>query len=655
MDCRYNKILNKAYTLHKNGKLDEAEELYKELLQIKPDDSNILNLYSLLCLSKGDTKLAIDLLSKALVLNNNPEIMSNLAKAYYMAGDVENSIEFYNKAALIKPNDDIYYSLGISYKEAKEFEKAIEAYNKALELNPNNYNVLYNLAILYKNQNKYNLALNTALRAEFINTNDENIHSLLSELFQHNWKYKEAIKHLKKAYELNQKNYLYLYNQGILYNKLDEHKKAIKCYKKVLEQEPEHIITMLNLSNIYEKIQEHNESLKYLELAYSHNPKEEHIKLSLAAAYKRLCFNEKSIEILKTLNSPKAYSLLAVCFAELSQYEMALTNIDKALSLDESSKYLIERALILNDLGKFNEAKEILESLDCKSYKYMMAMSSIYLQEKNFEKGMELYIKRSTETKFYDFFRGNIWHKGCSLKDCKVILFSDCGLGDTIMFARYIPLLQKIAKKIIIKTDRPLIPLLKQSFPNIEVYPKSEENISYDVAMPIMNLAYALNIDFENIPFSGGYLYSDKAKIKSDKLKVGIFYQGNKYIFKNRAIPFDEIKRINSDKIQLYSFQIKDYEKEDDSVIKLRKRIKDYSDTARLLKSMDVLVTVDSSIAHCAGALGVKTFLLLPYAAEWRWFHDDYSTPWYKSVRIFKQTSPNDWKSVIDRVIEELK
>lgn len=654
MDGRYNKILNKAYTLHKNGKLDEAEELYKELLQIKPDDLNILNLYSLLCLSKGDTKLAIDLLSKALVLNNNPEIMSNLAKAYYMAGDVENSIEFYNKAALIKPNDDIYYSLGISYKEAKEFDKAIDAYNKALELNPNNYNVLYNLAILYEEQKKYHLALNIALRAEFINTNDENIHSLLSTLFQRNWKYNEAIKHLKKAYELNPQNYVYLCKQGVLYRKERQYDEAIKCYKKILEQEPKHIESMIGLALSYNQT-DRNKSLKYIELACSLQPQEENIRIFLAEACERLLFNEKSIELLKGLNSAEAYHLMAKNLMELSQYEMALTYSDKAISLNKSDNYLFTKAFILHKLGKFQEAKKIFEKIAFLSIDMHVILGSCYLQEKNFEKGMELFNKRSIHSRLYSNFLCNMWRKWDNLKDSTVLIYSDCGLGDTIIFARYIPLLQKIAKKIIIKTDRPLITLLKQNFPDIEVYPKSEKNISYDFVLSIMNLPYALNIDYENIPFSGGYLHSDKAKIKSKKKKVGIFYQGNKALLRNRAIPFEEIKRLSSDKIQLYSFQIADYENEDNSVIKLRKKIKNYSDTAKLLKAMDVLVTIDSSIAHCAGALGVKTFLLLPYAPEWYWFHDDYSTPWYKSVRIFKQTSPNDWKSVIDRVIEELK
>ena len=90
-------------------------------------------------------------------------------------------------------------------------------------------------------------------------------------------------------------------------------------------------------------------------------------------------------------------------------------------------------------------------------------------------------------------------------------------------------------------------------------------------------------------------------------------------------------------------------------IVNLSKYIKDYADTASLLLDLDLLITVDSSIAHAAGALGIKTFLLLPKTPEWRWFDDEEKCSWYDSIRIFKQKKSNDWQDVISRVEEELK
>ena len=90
-------------------------------------------------------------------------------------------------------------------------------------------------------------------------------------------------------------------------------------------------------------------------------------------------------------------------------------------------------------------------------------------------------------------------------------------------------------------------------------------------------------------------------------------------------------------------------------MINLAKYFKDFENTAQALKAMDILVTVDTSVAHMAGALGVKTYLMLPYTTDWRWFEDTKTTPWYKSVEIFKQTDPISWENVISEIVERLK
>ena len=112
------------------------------------------------------------------------------------------------------------------------------------------------------------------------------------------------------------------------------------------------------------------------------------------------------------------------------------------------------------------------------------------------------------------------------------------------------------------------------------------------------------------------------------------------------------------DNIQVYSFQVDDTLKgceQFPQIVNLGKDFKDFSDTAEALMAMDVLVTVDTSVAHLAGALGVKTYLLLPYATDWRWFNDTKTTPWYKSVEIFKQTDSISWEEPINNIIEKLK
>ena len=126
-------------------------------------------------------------------------------------------------------------------------------------------------------------------------------------------------------------------------------------------------------------------------------------------------------------------------------------------------------------------------------------------------------------------------------------------------------------------------------------------------------------------------------------------------MFKNRAISKDMIEKLfDIDKVNFFSLEKDSATYSSEKVTDLSSYIDDYYDTACLLKSLDLLVTIDSSIAHMAGALGVNTFLLLPHTPEWRWFNDDNSTPWYNSVKIFKQKTAGDWAEVIARVRYEL-
>ena len=175
--------------------------------------------------------------------------------------------------------------------------------------------------------------------------------------------------------------------------------------------------------------------------------------------------------------------------------------------------------------------------------------------------------------------------------------------------------------------------------------------------MPIMDIQLALNFDFSNIPFKDKYLSFNKNDniLNQNKKKIGLFWQGNKRVFKNRSINIDYFKPLlKLNNAEFYSFEVDKEVNIPSNIINLSKKIKNYADTASLLLDLDLLITIDSSIAHMAGALGVKTFLLLPKTAEWRWFNDDNTCSWYDSIKIFKQKTSNDWKDVILRVEKEI-
>ena len=670
MNSNYKEQSDKAYKYHSENNFAEAEKIYNELLKINPEDVNILNLYGLLCLATGRVKQAIDSLTKAFSLKKNSYISSNLAKAYYMNNEPEKAVKIYKESLALKENDDVYYSLGIAYKALNRYDNAIEAYKNAIRLKPDKYNALYNLSAVYKSKGDINNAILCAEKCLKLNNKDEGLYTLLSGYYEEINDTQNAIIMLQYASMLNPNNYVYHYNLGVLLAKAEDKVSAINSYIKSIELNKNHLESYVNIAGLY-KGTDNEKALEYLKKAYSINPDEENLLLSLAQTYKDLYKNSESIEILKKLlnnnpNCAEAYSLWAINLMDKEEYNEALNMYNKAISINPmNNNYRHGKAIALKYSGNTEECKQILEEIvnsDKTATQSAITLGMMYLTERNFEKGMPLYCMRSYESKLKSVFNDKIWDKSINIENKDILVYTDCGLGDTIMYSRYLPIIKEKAKNLTLQTDKDLVSVLKSSYPNMNIIKKSIQPPHYDVVIPIMDLPYALNLDFNNIPYSDGYLNSNNED-KFDKIpefqnnnkKVGLFWQGNKRIFKNRSIPFEIILKLLEHKdISFYSFQKDEEISGYDNLFNLNKYINDYSDTAGLLKNIDLLITIDSSIVHMAGALGIKTYLLLPYTAEWRWFDDKEVTPWYKSIKIFRQKNISDWIEVIDRVDKTL-
>ena len=167
-------------------------------------------------------------------------------------------------------------------------------------------------------------------------------------------------------------------------------------------------------------------------------------------------------------------------------------------------------------------------------------------------------------------------------------------------------------------------------------------------------------MDFQNIPFSDKYIdVPQQSGIKSNKLKVGLCWEAGNSDLRttiHRSININEFAKLFEQDYEFYSFQVgaSNNEIKKYPIVDLGKDFKDFYDTASYLKSMDIIVAVDTSVANLSGAMGLNTLMLLPYYPDWRWFDNDNTTEWYKSVSIYKQQYKNSWKPEIDRIIAKL-
>lgn len=486
-----------------------------------------------------------------------------------------------------------------------------------------------------------------------------------------------------------------LHNQGRF---LD----AEKGYLLLLENEPDNHSLNNMLGLLYSQTQEYNRAEIYIKKAISIEENVDYLE-NLAVCYYLQEKYDLSMPILeqildktpRDLDRIRDYAKMA---KDVNYWEFAIKFYSLSLKLDKRDYVAMNNiGLGLEDLKQFDKAKGYYESsLKVKpNYWAYHNLGVYYRRARDFEKSV-IYLKKAlqfqpdnVETmtslgmsylsmrdfengyKYYQYRCPNLkarfqnpWD-GEEHLDSTLLIYYDGGRGDQLMFCRYIPFIQQKFKKVIFVVYEELKEFFKFNYPDLDVKTVNEPYF-YDYSVNLMELHYFLKMDFENIPFSQGYLKVDEKKVEeykekffiTDKLKVGLFWQGNLKVFPYRSMKLDEMSPLfNIENCQFYSCQkgagVEQLEKYP-QIVNLGDTFNDFSDTASALKNLDLLITIDSSILHLAGALGVKTFLLLPHASEWRWFADEQTTPWYDSVKIFKQEKLYDWDKPVQLVFNNL-
>ena len=250
----------------------------------------------------------------------------------------------------------------------------------------------------------------------------------------------------------------------------------------------------------------------------------------------------------------------------------------------------------------------------------------------------------------------NQW-QGEPIEDKSILVWSDQGLGDTLMMARYIPKIK--ARRVIVYTDAAVFRLLRHSLPGCEVLMKGWAFAKTDLHVPMMSLMKCFGLETEaGIP-QGRYLQPPEKDFGlPDGFRVGINWQGNKRFVRDftRSMPFADFRPLLDERAVFVSLQKGLAQNDLDGlpVIDAMDDCHDICDTASLIDQLDLVISTDTAVPHIAGGLGKPTWLLEAFESEWRWGLGDMS-PWYETVRVLRQPKPGDWPSVIERTRDELR
>lgn len=653
-NSKNSKILNLAMKNHRAGNFAIADELYRKLRQSDPKNAEIMRLSGLSAGQNGNYGYALKFFAKAISLNPDyTEAFSNRGVIFQKMGKHNEALENFNKALSINPYcAETLNNRGNLFIFLNEPNKALDDLKKAIYINPNFSEAFYNLANVLRDQKHFEVAIKTYSQAIKIKANYFHAYLNRGRTFIDLGDMKNAINDFEKAIDLNDKSPEAFNNKGFVYYELKRYDEAFANFNKAVNLDPCFIGAINN---------------RGLSL------------LALDKPEKALVDFQKSIEIAP--EKPEPYHNLGFAFHKIFKYEKAIDCFSKALNLNHSNPKNIYNNLgaTYRALGNYEESLKCYDksiSLDKNYAEAYFGKSLVSLLLGNFSEGLDCYEWRWRTENFTSpkrKFEKPLWDGIADLSGKTILIHWEQGLGDTLQYCRLVKEIKKKNTKIIFEVQRQLYGLIKTLDPDITIVQSGSKLPYFDYFCPLMSLPQILKLTVNNIPAYKKYLEPSASKIhywekllgKRVKPRIGIVWSGSKTHAndENRSINLDNFLTAIPEIFDLVSLQ-KDIRKEDLETLKntpviqnYSELIENFSDTAAVCSLVDIILTVDTSVAHLAGAIGKPVFLLLPLVPDFRWLLEREDTPWYPSMRIFRQKTRGDWKPVfseIKRILENL-
>lgn len=474
--------------------------------------------------------------------------------------------------------------------------------------------------------------------------------------------------------------------RGVACKALQRLPDAILSFQHALRLDPRHSEAASHAAQLLSQTDRFEEALLYLDLCDELQPNRYqtfHMRadtLQNLGRFEEALAARRRAHFLDPANTDGCIGLGNSLMA-LGRYEEALSWFDYAIARRNDLGYgFRSKAIALERLGRFDEAMTAYRQAtlaDPNEAESAWSLALLQLLAGDFAAGWAG--REAARWRIpalvagYPKLSKPLWHRAEAIEGKTVLLCPDEGLGDTIQFARYVPLLAARGARVILGVQDELFPLLSNVAGVSRCIARSMGAVpDYDLHCPITSLPLMFETRLDSIPAETPYLPLPAADRVAawqqrlgarDRLRVGLVWSGNPRHSndRNRSIPFRMLARILDADGTFVSLQ-KDVRAEDMSALRERSdivdptaQLSDFADTAALVSCLDLVITVDTSVAHLSGALGRPTWILLPYAPDYRWLLHREDSPWYPTVRLFRQDASRDYAGVIDRLRHELK
>jgi tetratricopeptide (TPR) repeat protein len=610
-------LLERAILAHQSGRVAEARSLCERVLKTSPDHHAALYLAGVCHLQQGQPAAAIPFIERTLA--SRPDFAaahSNLGAALNALGRHDDAVARYKQALAIRPNfAEAHHNLGNALAALKRVDEAIPHYSTALALRPR-----------YPEAHK-------------------NLGDALAAVGRHH----DACAHYEAALALQPDHVDALNNLGNSLAALHQPEAAIAQYARALDIAPNFAEAQSNLAVALAALARHDEALSRFgkAIALKCDFAEAHYNTanSLAALgrpHEAIARYQQAVAL--DANYAAAHYNLGTALAALNRHEESVASFDRALAIDPAYPDAEwNRSLGLLALGRLRDGLPGYESRWARAA--ALTLPNDHLP---------------------------VWTGREGVAGRTVLIQHEQGYGDAIQMLRLVADLERAGARCAIQAAPALSALLARSFPNAQVVPLGDCPPDVGLRIPVMSLPLALQLFAESeIPAALPYLVVSQPKAVhwaarldagSAPLRtprVGLVWRGlgthandhNRSLALNKLSPLLRRTGIQFVSLQkgLTPFESR-YLAGHRNVLVADEALESFDDTAAVMAALDLVISVDSAPAHLAGALGKPTWMLLPFSPDWRWMLARDDTPWYPTMRLFRQQSTGDWSTVVAQV-----
>jgi tetratricopeptide (TPR) repeat protein len=530
-------------------------------------------------------------------------------------GKAQDASELLDRALSVNPDSaDAHYNRGVALGELGRSEEALASYERAIALRRDFVDAYYNRGVVLAERGQLEEALASYDRAIALNPDSSKAHANRGIVLSRLHRPADALASYERAIVLRPDNANAHNYRGAALAALGRSGEALESYDRAIALKPDHAEAHANRGLLLSDLERHADALRAFERA-----------IELAPAYAEAHYNRGN-----TLR-------------DLHRHVEAADSFERALALqpDHASAHwnLADCRLLLGDFARGWQEYEWRWKLDRRA------------------SGAREFVQP-------------LWLGSQPLSGKTILLHSELGLGDTLLFCRYAREVAGLGARVVLEVQPPLVRLLAKLEGAAEVLPTGAALPAFDYHCPLMSLPLAFKTDLSSIPASVPYIRSDPVRVagwrgnlgRKTKPRVGLVWSGSTRLRNDkRSMRLTDVLPLLSDRAEWISLQKEVPEAESPllrSQADLRhfgEELNDFADTAGLVELMDLIVTVDTSMANLAGAMGKAVWILIPFNPhDWRWMLDREDSAWYPTARLFRQPAPSDWAGVVARVSSEL-